>query len=320
MSTTEASKAETQKWWELINYSIPPFSFIKQQSFADKCSEVTFKPGNFIINNDSESTDTALDGLYIVAEGIVGIGDTRKDRNKKDYWIERSTAAQGAVIGELEIPIEFIIAGEKRDFPTMKPSQSAWPSSDRLKWFIAYEETDRKRLAKEVKTLKVPLNIVNEFMKVSELKEWVLFDQFRKARQYYLNMADYIHTGKQLTRDQDIFIRSKHLYEQRKAAKCTIGGAVYIIGLTRYEILVQSRQLVGKTDKGILNDVKETAKGENFDIEEISVKEFKEKIPHEMEDLFFIKKGSHQNASQRMVGRLIINKNEKIFRLSPCHA
>jgi|SRR3989339_15804 len=326
MSTTGKSKGKIAAWCNEIDCSIPPFSYIKEQSFADKCIIVTFNHDDFIIDTDKKGT--ALDGFYIVAEGIVGIGDSRKGRNNTKFWIERTTVSQGAVIGELEVPLEIIIGKEKHSFTDVEPTQSAWPSSNILKWFAAYGEDDRKLLAKAVKTLKIPLDSVNGFMKVPELKEWVLFDQFRKARQYFLDIEYYIYKSKKEERTQtgdDIVIRSQHLYNQRKAVGCAIKDAVYIIGINRYEVLIGSKQLVGdlenKNTQSNLGLAMNRAgdKRFNFNIKKLSPEEFMKELPEDKKSLFYTKKGRYQKTSAEMTGKLPIASGEYIFRLSPTY-
>ena len=117
----------------------PPFSFIKEQAFATDTylSVVSYQADKEIITEGQKVTD-----LFIVANGVVGIGDKRKGGNNI-YWLERTTAERGSLLGELEVDMKISINGEKKSFGAESASQIAWPSSERLKWFAAYTDSEK---------------------------------------------------------------------------------------------------------------------------------------------------------------------------------
>ena len=70
-------------------------------------------------------------------------------------------------------------------------------------------------------------------MDVPQLKEYVLFDQFRKARAYFLEIEEKSNEPIEIA----IAKNFSSLYEQRKNVGCVVDDTVYIFGAERYNAL-----------------------------------------------------------------------------------
>lgn len=321
------SKKSSQKWIKDLDgidtdiLNNPPFSFIKDQDFAidTNLSVKRYQANDEIIRERQKVTD-----LFIVANGVVGIGDKRKGGNNI-YWLERTTAERGSILGELEVDMKISINGKEKSFEAESASQIAWPSSKRLKWFAAYTDSEKKFYGSEVKLLKINHDVINDFVAVAQLKEYLLFDQFRKARGYFLDIEGNIQKSKTASTQQpqvgsDLAIRSRLLWEQRMAVKCAIQDTVYIFGMERYGVLLGTTLLKNYKNNYFDNIKKEASsnKSVSLDIQVKSADDFILGISSEHEPRFKTKARNQKNLSDTCA--IYIEKGCKMVCLKPLNS
>ena len=84
------------------------------------------------------SPQKQLDGVYILLDGVVAIGDRRTygTKDRRTFYVQNLTLRPFTFIGEIEAPME--IQGVQ--FPKLEAQQYAWVTSDILSRVMAYSD------------------------------------------------------------------------------------------------------------------------------------------------------------------------------------
>lgn len=302
-----------------------PLNIIKShQKLSEFVHAETFTGGKEIIAEDSE-----VNSLFILAKGSVAVGDSRKFKQNKIYWIEKTTLKPFSVLGELEIAMNKLKSpggSEPKTFQKSKPTQSAWASSETLKWLAAYTEEERKTWGEKAILLKIPAIQIQAIWDVQILREHILFDLLCKSRAYYLPKLEGV--------DTDAYSIAKHyrnFYDVRIAMGCDINKEVFIFGATRYNVLKPGTQYMTKDFKGfkaktaiknhkaskhtaILEHVIDAAKKEEkLEIKIISKNEnldIYNKLPQSIKKIFITQKSKHEKTKRAREDYICIDESK----------
>ncbi|MDD1751578.1 MAG: hypothetical protein LUQ38_00610 [Methanotrichaceae archaeon] len=98
-----------------------------------QCEIITYTGGDEIISPQEQQ-----DGIYILLDGIVAVGDKRVygTKDRRVYYVQNLTLRPFSFIGEIEAPMEI----ESIQFPKLEPQQHSWVTSEILSRVMAYSD------------------------------------------------------------------------------------------------------------------------------------------------------------------------------------